>query len=101
MSNARKNSGKRRRDLLRLWQIKIRLIEVVYAGTHEAHQLPGVCLAGARHREGFPQRKSAGLTCISQRHIFEMETGKRTIGKERAKGIGHRLPGVSVVDHVR
>ena len=57
----------------------------------EADQLPGVCLAGARHREGISQRKLAELTGIPQRHISEMETGKRTIGKERAKVLAKAL----------
>ena len=55
------------------------------------NQLPGVCLAGARHREGLSQRKLAELTGIPQRHISEMETGKRTIGKERAKVLAKAL----------
>ena len=46
---------------------------------------PGICLAGARHREGLTQRKLAELTGIPQRHISEMENGKRTIGKKNAK----------------
>lgn len=54
-------------------------------------QLPGVCLAGARHREGFSQRKLAELTGIPQRHISEMENGKRPIGKERAKVLAKAL----------
>ena len=46
---------------------------------------PGIYLAGARHREGLTQRKLAELTGIPQRHISEMENGKRTIGKKNAK----------------
>ena len=57
----------------------------------EADQLPGVCLAGARHREGISQRKLADLTGIPQRHISEMENGKRPIGKERAKVLAKAL----------
>ncbi|MFO8091102.1 MAG: helix-turn-helix transcriptional regulator [Desulfatiglandaceae bacterium] len=51
----------------------------------EAEELPGVCLAGARNREGLSQRQLAEKTGIPQRHISEMENGKRTIGKARAK----------------
>ncbi|OGR01000.1 MAG: transcriptional regulator [Deltaproteobacteria bacterium RIFOXYD12_FULL_50_9] len=51
----------------------------------EAGQLPGVCLSGARNRAGFSQHKLAELTGIPQRHLSEMENGKRAIGKERAK----------------
>jgi hypothetical protein len=46
---------------------------------------PGVCLAGARHREGLTQRQLSETTDIPQRHISEMENGKRPIGKKNAK----------------
>lgn len=46
---------------------------------------PGNYLAGARHREGLTQRQLAELCGIPQRHISEMENGKRTIGKENAR----------------
>jgi len=45
----------------------------------------GVFLAGARHREGMTQRELADKTGIAQRHISEMETGKRSIGKKNAR----------------
>jgi ribosome-binding protein aMBF1 (putative translation factor) len=54
-------------------------------------QLPGVCLAGMRNREGFSQRKLAEMTGIPQRHISEMENGKRPIGKESAKVLAKAL----------
>jgi hypothetical protein len=54
-------------------------------------EIPGACLAGARYREGFSQRKLADLTGIPQRHISEMENGKRPIGKERAKVLAKAL----------
>ncbi|MFZ5798601.1 MAG: XRE family transcriptional regulator [Desulfobulbus sp.] len=44
----------------------------------------GVFLAGARHREGLTQRALADRSGIPQRHISEMENGKRTIGKKNA-----------------
>jgi len=53
--------------------------------------LPGVCLAGARDREGVTQRELAKMTGIPQRHISEMENGKRPIGKETAKKLGKAL----------
>jgi DNA-binding XRE family transcriptional regulator len=56
-----------------------------------AEELPGVCLAGARNREDFSQRHLAEKTGIPQRHISEMENGKRTIGKERAKILASAL----------
>jgi len=45
----------------------------------------GTCLAGARHKEGLTQVKLSDLTGIPQRHISEMERGKRPIGKKNAK----------------
>jgi DNA-binding XRE family transcriptional regulator len=56
--------------------------------------LPGVCLAGARHKEGLTQRELAARTGIAQRHISEMENGKRAIGRETAKRLAEAL-GVS------
>ncbi|MBF0230059.1 MAG: helix-turn-helix transcriptional regulator [Desulfamplus sp.] len=44
----------------------------------------GNCLAGARHKEGLTQVKLSELTGIPQRHISEMERGKRPIGKKNA-----------------
>jgi len=54
-------------------------------------QLPGVALAGARHKEGLSQVQLAKFTGIPQRHISEMENGKRPIGKEMAKRLGKVL----------
>ncbi len=54
-------------------------------------QLPGVALAGARYREELTQRQLSNLTSIPQRHISEMENGKRSIGKERAKKLAKAL----------
>ncbi len=51
----------------------------------------GLALRGARYREGLTQRQLAGLTGIPQRHISEMESGKRQIGRERAKKIAEAL----------
>lgn len=53
--------------------------------------LPGIALGGARVKEGITQRELAELTGIPQRHISEMENGKRTIGKERAKKLAEVL----------
>lgn len=53
--------------------------------------IPGVCLAGARHKEGLTQVHLAHLTGIPQRHISEMERGKRAIGKDRAKKLAEVL----------
>jgi DNA-binding XRE family transcriptional regulator len=58
---------------------------------HNDEELPGVCLRGGRYREGLTQVKLAKLTGIPQRHISEMESGKRPIGKETAKRLGKVL----------
>jgi plasmid maintenance system antidote protein VapI len=60
-------------------------------------QLPGVCLAGARRKEGLTQKELARIIGVSQSNISEMETGKRTIGKKMAKrlakitNVGYKL----------
>lgn len=54
-------------------------------------QLPGISLKGARGKEGLTQKKLAMLTGIPQRHLSEMENGKRTIGKDRAKKLAEAL----------
>ncbi len=54
-------------------------------------QLIGKALAGSRYREGLTQIKLAELIGIPQRHISEMENGKRPIGKEMAKRLGKVL----------
>ena len=54
-------------------------------------QLTGKALAGVRYREGLTQMKLAELVGIPQRHISEMENGKRPIGKEMAKRLGKAL----------
>lgn len=51
----------------------------------------GVILAGARYREGLTQRELAYKTGIPQRHISEMENGKRPIGKKNAKALANVL----------
>jgi len=48
-------------------------------------------LAGARYREGLTQIALSRLSGIPQRHISEMENGKRSIGKEMAKRLGKAL----------
>ena len=52
---------------------------------------PGTYLAGARHREGLTQRQLAEKSGIPQRHISEMENGKRPIGKENARKLAVAL----------
>ena len=50
-----------------------------------------VALRGYRHREELTQRQLAELTGIPQRHISEMENGRRPIGKEMAKRLSKAL----------
>lgn len=52
---------------------------------------PGFALRGFRTREDLTQKPLAELTGIPQHHISEMENGKRTIGKERAKKLAAAL----------
>ncbi len=51
----------------------------------------GTVLSGYRHREGFTQMELARQTGIPQRHISEMEHGKRPIGKESARKLAKAL----------
>jgi ribosome-binding protein aMBF1 (putative translation factor) len=52
---------------------------------------PGRMLRAARIREDLTQMQLARLTGIPQRHLSEMEHGKRAIGKERAKKLAEVL----------
>lgn len=53
--------------------------------------LPGTVLAGARIKEDMSQSELSRITVIPQRHISEMENGKRPIGKEMAKRLAKAL----------
>jgi len=50
-----------------------------------------VALRAYRNREGLTQKRLAELTGIPQHHISEMENGKRSIGKERARRLAEAL----------
>jgi len=52
---------------------------------------PKVCLAGARYKENLTQKQLSEVTGIPQRHISEMENGKRPIGKKTAKKLAEAL----------
>jgi DNA-binding transcriptional regulator YiaG len=52
---------------------------------------PGRMLRAARSKEDVTQSHLARMTGIPQRHISEMEHGKRPIGKERAKKLAEVL----------
>ena len=51
----------------------------------------GTTLSGFRHREGMTQTQLAEVTGIPQRHISEMENGKRIIGVVSAKRLAKAL----------
>ncbi len=51
----------------------------------------GTLISGYRHREGLTQIQLAELAGIPQRHISEIERGKRIIGKDRAKKLADVL----------
>ena len=53
--------------------------------------LPGISLRSARRREGISQERLSEITNIPQRHISEMENGKRPIGKDTAKKLAKVL----------
>jgi DNA-binding XRE family transcriptional regulator len=50
-----------------------------------------IALRAYRTREGLTQKQLAALTNIPQHHISEMENGKRSIGKERARRLAAAL----------
>jgi DNA-binding XRE family transcriptional regulator len=51
----------------------------------------GVCLNSVRTTKGLTQAQLAELADIPQRHISEMERGKRGIGKDRALRLAKAL----------
>ena len=51
----------------------------------------GIAIRGYRYREGLTQKQLSEMTGIPQRHISEMESGKRAAGKERAKKLAKAL----------
>lgn len=53
--------------------------------------VPASVLRGARGKEGLTQTRLSELTGIPQRHLSEMERGKRAIGKETAKKLATAL----------
>jgi len=50
-----------------------------------------IVLRAYRTRQGLTQKEISKMTGIPQRHISEMENGKRGIGKERAKLLADAL----------
>lgn len=64
-------------------------IEEAFPGYAENAQ--GMALRGARYREGMTQRQLAALTGIPQRHISELENGKRQMGRDWARKLAEAL----------
>ena len=52
---------------------------------------PSTALSGARYKEGITQRQLSEKTGIPQRHISEMENGKRVIGRKIARLLSDAL----------
>jgi DNA-binding XRE family transcriptional regulator len=50
-----------------------------------------VALRAYRNREGLTQKNLSELTGVPQHHISEIENGKRSLGKERAKKLAEVL----------
>ncbi len=50
-----------------------------------------IALRAYRTRQGLTQKQLSEITGIPQRHISEMENGKRGIGKERARLLAEAL----------
>jgi hypothetical protein len=48
-------------------------------------ELIGSILIGARNKARLTQKQLSDMTGVHQRHLSEMEHGKRTIGKKNAK----------------
>ncbi len=65
--------------------------EMFFAKHFKDRSERAVILRGARHRENLTQAQLDELTGIPRRHISEMETEKRSIGKQRAKLIAKVL----------
>lgn len=66
-------------------------LEDFFAGHFPGESKPSVSLRGARGKEGLTQCRLAEMTGIPQRHISEMENGRRPIGKETARKLAKVL----------
>lgn len=58
---------------------------------YDVEKLAGIALRGARGKEGLTQASLSEKAGIPQRHISEMENGKRPIGVNMAKRLGKVL----------
>lgn len=77
-----KKTGKSIQTLLASW------LDVFPEAEENGH---GMALRGARTKEDVRQEDLAQRTGIPQRHISEMENGKRPIGKKNAKILSKAL----------
>lgn len=53
--------------------------------------VPGLVLAGQRKKRSLTQTALSEASGIPQRHISEMENGKRSIGKQNARKLARAL----------
>ncbi len=58
---------------------------------HDKNNESGIFLAGSRYKMDLTQKQLSELTGIPQRHISEMENGKRVIGKKNAHKLAKAL----------
>lgn len=87
----RRNAGRIRRYAEALETADERTFTVAEAFPDLIGKESQVALRAYRHRESLTQKQLSERTGIPQHHISEMENGKRTIGKERAKKLGAAL----------
>jgi hypothetical protein len=66
-------------------ELEVTVVPSEQAEAEFADNPVGTILQGVRFREGITQVKLSRNTGIPQRHISEMENGKRTIGKVNAR----------------
>ncbi len=67
------------------------LEDIVYPAMVFPQRSPGTLLRGARNRENLTQQQLAEMCGIARHHISEMESSKRTIGKQNARKLGAAL----------
>ena len=72
-------------------ELEVPTVSVGEAELEFADNPIGTILQGARFREGMTQVELSGKSGIPQRHISEMENGKRPIGKVNARKLANAL----------
>jgi DNA-binding XRE family transcriptional regulator len=75
--------------------VRVRASKVAYSIAEVFPEYTGrekeIALRAYRNREGLTQKRLAEITGIPQHQISEMENGKRSIGKERARKLADAL----------